>query len=223
MSSHPRSTPFETMMGQLQELPLWIKQVLYTQLKSDLEGSLAKSTLDTFAQSDSLQLFVPNVTSNGYREVEQPTGRVEPAVIKLLSMAGQGSNVMNICILNHWSLEQCALYLEQAIERQLIQPSGSGVISATIQYLANKIRLGEYLVQIGRLSVEQLAQALRTQRYIAEALEERTGIGNVLINLGFITKEDAEGILFLKEESKKTYKPGSMLFGPETLASHAGQ
>ena len=55
---------------------------------------------------------------------------------------------------------------------------------------------------MGRISVEQLDQALRTQQYIEESMHEHTGIANILINLGYITRQDTEGILFLKEESR---------------------
>ena len=35
---------------------------------------------------------------------------------------------------------------------------------------------------------------------------EQTGIADVLINLGYIKREDSEAILFLKEESRKPFQ-----------------
>ena len=61
--------------------------------------------------------------------------------------------------------------------------------------LAGRTRLGEYLVKINRLSIEQLDQALRTQRYIEESMGERTGIANVLINLPMVGDERYTGIM----------------------------
>ncbi|MBX2859958.1 MAG: hypothetical protein KTR14_01895 [Vampirovibrio sp.] len=203
--SQADNTSFEVIMSQIGKLPLWIKQVIFAQLRQELETTLAKSTLDAYGYDDNLQLFKPPLTHTGRKELEVPSGKCSPGLLKLLSVAGQDKSVINICITNNWTLEQCCIYLLEAMQKQYISTPASGIVESTIQYLANKIRLGEYLVKIGRLSVEQLDQALRTQSYIEDSLGERTGIANVLINLGYINKQDSEGILFLKEESKKSF------------------
>ncbi|MDX2084059.1 MAG: hypothetical protein SFZ03_01555 [Candidatus Melainabacteria bacterium] len=205
-SAQAPQTPLEQMMGQIRDLPLWVKQVIYSELRNELDNSLARSTMDAFTGSDALQLLIPKVTPIGKKELEQPSGQVSAGALKLVYWALVQKNIVNICIMNQWTLEDCATALLECIDKQCVTAPTSGILVATIHYLGNRIRLGEYLVKIGRLSVEELDQALRTQRYIEEALDERTGIGNVLINLGYISKEDAEGILFLKEESKKTFQ-----------------
>lgn len=196
-------TSFDTLMHQVQDLPLWIKQVLYLKLRQDLENSLAKSTMNTFNERDCLQLMIPKLGYKGKEELESPSTQHSPELIHLMKLAEQEYTVINICIQCGWTLEMCATHLLKAIKDGYIDPPDSKVTMGTILYLGNEIRLGEYLVNIGRLSVYQLDQALQTQDYISEALGSRTGIGSVLINLGYITPEDSEGILFLKEESKK--------------------
>jgi hypothetical protein len=213
MGSSPVTTPFEKLNAQILALPLWVKQVLYSVLKQELENLLSKRTLDTFQPDDTLQLWKPEMTHGGNRELENPTGQYPPGVLKLLHYAKQDKTIVDITILSGWTLEQCCIYLLDAISKELINPPKSGIIQATILYLSGRVRLGEYLVKIGRLTVEQLDQALRTQRYIEESLGERTGIGNVLINLGYINKQDSEGILFLKEESKKTFNASDFMTG----------
>ncbi len=209
MSSNVTS-PFEKLNSQILALPLWVKQVIYSVLKQELEHLLSKSTLDTFQPDDTLQLWRPELTHQGIKEVEQPSGQHNPGIMKTLHFIKQGKTTVDIAILNGWTLEQASMYLLEAIQKELINPPKSGIIQATILYMAGRIRLGEYLVKIGRLTVEQLDQALRTQRYIEESLGERTGIANVLINLGYINKQDSEGILFLKEESKKAFDAHNM-------------
>ena len=205
MSTLP-PTAFETLMTQLSATPLWIKQVIYANLRFDMERAMSKSTLDTFGYDDLLQLMVPEITRVGIRELDQPGGQLSQGMLKLLHLARHRKTVIDITIINNWTLEQCAVYLLDAIQRELVIEPKSGIIKATIDYLAGKTRLGEYLVKINRLTVEQLDQALRTQKYIEESMGERTGIANVLINLGYINREDSEGILFLKEESKKNFQ-----------------
>ena len=202
----PPPTAFDTLVQQIGTLPLWVKQVIYAQLRHDLESTMSKSTMEAFGPEHTVQLWVPELTRNGVAELEKPTGQADQSVLRILYLAHQRRNVLSITILNHWSLEYSCIYLMQAIEKHLIVPPRSSIIMATIHYLAGRTRLGEYLVKINRVSIEQLDQALRTQKYIEESMGERTGIANVLINLGYIKKEDSEGILFLKQESRKAFE-----------------
>ncbi|MBY0405339.1 MAG: hypothetical protein K2X66_15675 [Cyanobacteria bacterium] len=214
MSVQP-PTPFERMMQQIQGLPLWIKQVVYIQMKSDLEKILTKSTVEAFGENEMLQLMVPQINHYGRQELERPSGQVSMEILKVLYWAAQGKNVMNICVINQWTLEQVCAFLFTCIEKGFVLPPASVLTQATLLYLGSKIRLGDYLVKIGRLKIDQLDQALRTQRYIEESLGERTGIGNIFINLGYIHKQDCEGILFLKEECKKPF-PINLFLEPES-------
>lgn len=198
-------TAFDILIQQLSSLPLWVKQVIYAQMRNELESTMSKSTLEAFGPEHTLQLWVPEITRNGVLELERPSGQFEQGILRLLHLIRFRKNVVNITIINNLSLEQCSIYLLQSIEKELVNPPRSAIILGTIEYLAGRVRLGEYLVKINRLTIEQLDQALRTQRAIEEAMGERTGIANVLINLGYIKKEDSEGILFLKEESRKPY------------------
>jgi hypothetical protein len=199
-------TAFDTLMQQLGALPLWVKQVIYAQLRHELEATLSKATLEAFGFEHTLQLWVPEITRQGMLELEKPTGTVDQNILRMLHLTRYKKSVVSITVLNNWSLEQCAVHLLQAIEHELVIAPRSVIIQGTIDYLAGRTRLGEYLVKINRLTIEQLDQALRTQRAIEEAMGERTGIANVLINLGYIKKEDSEAILFLKEESKKAFQ-----------------
>lgn len=219
-------TAFDNLMQQLSGLPLWVKQVIYTQLRHELEATLSKPTLEAFGPEHTLQLWIPEITRQGLGELEKPSGHVPQSILKILHLSRFKKNVLSITILNNWTLEQTAIFLLEAIAKELLSPPRSMVISGTIDYLAGRTRLGEYLVKINRVNIQQLDQALRTQQAIAEAMGERTGIANVLINLGYIKKEDSEAILFLKEESKKPFTglpnvlPGG---GNEAVARLQGQ
>ena len=197
---------FELLTRQISTLPLWIKQVIYHQVRADLEQSMSKTALDTFAEQDLLQMWVPPVTHAGKKELELPNGQGNPSTKQLLYMASFGKSVLHICVHHQWTLEHCTMLLLDAIERQFITLPTSYIMEATIHYLANRIRIGEYLVKIGRVSVEQLDQSLRTQKYIEDALGEKSGLADVLINLGYINRHDSDGILFLKDESKKSLR-----------------
>ena len=206
MSNHSPTNAFDTLMQQLGDLPLWIKQVISAQLRKELEATLSKATLDAFGPEHTLQLWVPEISHAGQVELDHPSNRFSQDILRLLQLTRFKKDVVAITILNNWSLENCTQHLNDALEAELIIPSRSLVINSTIHFILGRIRLGEYLVKIGRLTYEQLTQALHTQKAIEEAMNERVGIANVLINLGYIRKEDTEAILFLKEESKRAFE-----------------
>jgi hypothetical protein len=201
-------TSFESLLHHILNLPLWIKQVIYAELKNHLESSAARFTLEMTSKDDSLPLFTPPITFLGRKELETQSRKLAPAAYNFLEGADKSKRVLDICIDNSWTLETCAIQMLVCMDQELISPPRSAVISGTAQYLAGRIRLGEYLIKLNKISIDQLDQALRTQKYIEHSIGERTGLGEVLINLGYITKTDTESILFLKEESKKKYSPG---------------
>ena len=201
-----QSTAFGLLMKQIHHLPLWIKQVIYKELSQDLEQSMAKSSLDAISQADFLQLMVPVVSKQGLQELHAPQDKTPQPLLLLMRQAEDHMNIANCCVMNQWTLEYCCTLLHAGIDCGFIAQPTSKTIWGTIQYLANQIRLGEFLVLTDRLSMQNLEQALKTQQYINDALGEKTGLGDVLINLGHISREDSEGILFLKQESQKVFQ-----------------
>ncbi|MGD9580759.1 MAG: hypothetical protein AB7V50_05265 [Vampirovibrionia bacterium] len=201
------SSSFENLLNHLHNLPLWIKQVVYAELKGDLESSAARLTLEYINRDDTLQLYIPQITFLGKKELDTKTRGLSATTYKFLEGADDQLRVLDICIRNSWNLETCALQLLATMDQELVSPPRSAIISGTAQYLGGRIRLGEYLIKLNKISIDQLDQALRTQKYIEQSIGERTGLAEVLINLGYITQKDTESILFLKEESKKRYIP----------------
>lgn len=204
MASLP-PTVLENLIRQLGTMPLWIKQVLYYQLRVEMEQSISKLTLDAFGIDDVLQLWIPELTKEGGQELVTPSGKLSAGSLKLLQLCRYRKNIANMTIINQWNLEQASVFLSELVQKEMLIKPKSGIVMATINYLSGSIRLGEYLVKINRLTEDQLDQALRTQKYIEESMGDRTGIANVLINLGYVKKEDTEGVLFLKEESRKAF------------------
>ena len=72
--------------------------------------------------------------------------------------------------------------------------------------MSGKIRLGEYFVKTNRINIEQLDEALRNQKQTEEAFGDRPGLAEILVNLNFLSKNDTEGILLLKEDCGKYYR-----------------
>lgn len=205
MAEQSASAMFETLMRQLSMLPLWVKQVIYIQLKRELEQCMTQATLSTFSESELLQFWIPELTKQGRMAIEERPGMFSREMSMLLRMVLHHKNVVAITASNQWSLAEASQVLLDAISQEFIMRPHSGIVLATMNYIVGNTRLGEYLVNINRLTTEQLDQALRTQKYIQDTMGQKTGIANVLINLGYINKQDTEAILFIKEESKKPF------------------
>lgn len=207
MSAQEMMSSFESLIQHIINLPLWIKQVVYLELKSNLESSAARFTLEFINKDDSLQLYLPQITFLGRKEIETKSRKLANATYKFLEGSDRSQRILDICIENSWTLEACSIQMLICMDQELISPPRSAVINGTAQYIAGRIRLGEYLIKLNKITIDQLDQALRTQKYIEHSIGERTGLAEVLINLGYITQHDTESILFLKEESKKKYEP----------------
>lgn len=202
-------TSFESLLQNIINLPLWIKQVVYAELKSDLENSKARLTLELINKDDTLQLYVPQITFLGRKELETKSRNLPELTYAFLAGCDSNKRILDICIENSWTLETCAIHFLKSMDQELVSPPRSAVINGTAQYLAGRIRLGEYLIKLNKITIDQLDQALRTQKYIEQSIGERTGLAEVLINLGYITQNHTESILFLKEESQKKFQGDS--------------
>lgn len=198
-------TQLNHLLFSIHSLPLWIKQVIFTDLRDDLEQKMSIKTLKMLDNEHSLQLWEPFLTTRGKNEVLNPSAAVPNDMTQLLKSCKNGFNVANICTESHWTLEKCCILLCETIKAGYLEPASSRIINATMRYLGNKTRLGEYLVESQRITVEDMSQALLTQDYISRAMGERTNIGEIVVRLELVDQEEVESILFLKEESSKVF------------------
>lgn len=201
---------FKSLIQGFLNMPLWIKQVVYLELKEEFENNPTKKSLNVIKRDDCLQIYVPKLTFKGKSEIETKAKRLQPVIYKFLEDVAEELSVIEISLNNGWSLAETSLCFVVAMNNELLIPPESIIVKGTVFYLSGKIRLGEYFVKLGKITIEQLDEALRTQKYIEETVGERTGIGEVLINLGYITKDDTEAILLLKDECNKKYVPSDL-------------
>jgi hypothetical protein len=197
----------------IKSMPIWVKQVLYTDLKRELEQSTIRGIKDSVNLVHALQHYHPALTPEGatalknFREARQKHPKKLSAEQIQIGLLLEGcyldQSILNICLKTGWSLKQCATQVYHAIEKHWIHEPASLSVNASLKFISDQIRLGQYLLELGHLTEHQLSQALRIQGYIEEALGGREGIGNILINMGLVNREEVEGILYLLEDSKQ--------------------
>ncbi len=203
---------FLSFLDKFLGLPLWIKEVLYVQLKEDIEKYSISATHGILDKTDLYQYYEPTLTYLGKKELYSRSIDLPQNMYRFLEGASQGLDILEITLNNFWTLEETANLNLQAIEKELVTAPVTANAKATAMYLAGKIRLGEYFKHIGKLDVDQLDATMRRQKEI-EATGQRAGIASVMIDLGFVTEEETKMILYIKDECKKRF-----IFNTDILA-----
>ncbi|MEI7474584.1 MAG: hypothetical protein WCK67_07360 [bacterium] len=196
---------FKKFIQGILDLPLWVKQIVYLELKEEFESDSSKRSLNFIKKDDCLQTYIPRLTFIGKKELETKAKKLQPVIYKFIEDVTSELSVIEIASNNGWSLAETASCIIMAMNNELLINPESVIVKGTALYLSGKIRLGEYFVKLGKITIEQLDEALRTQKYIEETIGDKTGLAEVLINLGYVTKDDTEAILLLKDEGSKRY------------------
>lgn len=196
---------FKSVIKEVFELPLWIKQIIYIELKEQLESPQGYINIEK--KEDCLQLFIPRLTYGGKKELEIKAKNLSENTYLFLECAFGNISILEIAVKNNWSLYECSNYFLDALKSELISASPSPVIMGTSLFISGKIKLGEYFVKLNKITIEQLDKALSRQKYLEESIEDRPGLGEILVSLNFLNKNDLERILLLKEDCKKYYNP----------------
>jgi hypothetical protein len=201
-----RANKLGLVLSEMANLPLWVQQVIYTDLKSYLEKDGGIHRLSSISREDFLQLWKPTLSERGQEALRTLSLNEHGDMVLLLDAVRHSDNVAMMCARYEWSLQNACHLFIAALRQQYIKPPHSKVLEASIRFLGDEIRIGEYLVFIARVDQAQMELALQTQQYIESAMGERAKIADILIRLELLTPEDVESILFLKEESRKPFR-----------------
>lgn len=196
----------EKIVKTITTLPTWVKQYLYLIIREDLCKSFDIEKLDNKTSKDLVQIYVPTPTPGGLRYIKGTTINniavpqdISDDNLAFLKTLGHNKKLIDICNDRRWSLMKCSQIYVECIEKGLVEPICTNTIANTIYYLAGRIRLGEYLLRTNKLSLDQVDQALYTQKQIYQQVGSQTRLGDLLVNLGYIKESDKKEILSLKE------------------------
>ncbi|MEW5819455.1 MAG: hypothetical protein AB1782_04635 [Cyanobacteriota bacterium] len=207
-----KNTYFDNVLDKIYELPLWVKQAIYAELKEHIQSRSPICALDTISKHNLIQLYTPFITQAGIKVLSKDDtsliidkSKITNEVISLLTNAKNKLRIIDICQKNTWTLSQACKTITDCIDLNLIEPIASNSLSSTIYFIAGKIRIGEFLVRTGKISVEQLDMALYSQKYTEDSMGERIYLAQILLNLGYISPRDYENIIFLKDYGNELY------------------
>ena len=204
-------TSTSLFIKNMQNLPIWVKQVLATELSEDLNKKL--SDFKELVQGEILfQYLVPKTSIKGKQELTSRSMALSEGYYTFLEDAMEGqNNVYEITIRNNWSLADCAKIFIRLYELEfVITPQINESSIALAAFIASKIKTGEFLKKIGKINAIQLEQALRYQKQL-NAEGRHIKMASILIKMGFVTDKGLDSLLLLKEESKKRLQTTGIL------------
>lgn len=158
--------------------------------------------------ADIYSLFLPELTFKGKKEFDTRERGHEPNIYKLLQSTILKKRVVDIAVDNFWSLEDLSKLLSECIKQEYIKTPENDVINATLYYMSGEIRLGEYAKRAKLIDVVQLDQAMRRQKELNATNGAVVPIGEVLIQLGFLTKDAISKIILIKDDCKRRFVYG---------------
>lgn len=196
----------ELFLNNIDVLPLWVKQVLYLKTKDKLRDELA-DFLEILVSDNLMQYFVPKLTFAGKTELNTRDKRLPEEFYTFLQECTKEHNLFEITIANYWTFGQTCSIFVRAIDMQFLELPEEDIIISVAQFMAGKIRTGEMLKRIHKIDVMQLEKTLRVQK-----MREQEGrpikTAELMIELGYITKQDIEVLLAFKEDANKRFVMG---------------
>lgn len=185
----------DKFLDKISDFPAWIKEIIYVRLKRDVnpEGELAY----TFAT------FKPSLSDKGKCELNNRNSGFDSNIYNIFEYCDNGASISDITLNTYLSMEEVANYFLFAVDEGYIQIPDNSQILNVAGFLAGKFRTGEYFVQDGIISEEQLDDAVLNYEHRAKKHDKK--FGQSLIELGLISQKQLDIILSIKQEAQKRF------------------
>lgn len=194
---------FELFIGKLIALPLWVKQAVYYRLYLNMRENYCERFI--IKNADNLFAFYnPTVTFKGKTELWDRKSGLDTNIYNFLRLCNEGYSILEISINTFLSIEEVAKNFMFCLEQNYIEKPDSDEVYAMGGFIAGKFRTGEYYKINGSITIDQLEQAVMTQRHLDDRMEHKL-FGKILIELGFITEKNVQTLFTLKADSKKRF------------------
>lgn len=185
---------FELFMKRVSDMPLYIKQLVYSRLFDEMKNFDCQ---DVLKDGESFSSYVPTLTFKGEAELSQKKSGFDGNIYRFLEYLKMGLSISEISVNTFLTLEETAKLFLFCLDENLIEKPENNIFS-TAEYLSGKIRLGEYLVNTKRITDEQLSVAV-------DKIKTNKKLGEILTDLGYLTSNDIKAILMLKSEAQKRF------------------
>lgn len=185
----------DKFLNKISNFPNWIKEIIYINLSRQVN-----------TDSDLAYIFAtykPTLTDKGKCESDNKKSGFDSNVYNILEYCDNGASISEIALNTFMSLEEIANYFLFGVDEGYIQLPDNSQILNIAGFLAGKFRTGEYFVQDGIISEQQLDDAILNYEHRAKKHNKK--FGQSLVELGLISQKQLDVILNIKEEAKKRF------------------
>ncbi len=185
----------DKFLKKISNFPNWIKEIIYINLSEQVN-----------TDSDLAYIFAtyrPTLTDKGKCESDNRTSGFDSNVYNILEYCDKGTSISEIALNTFMSLEEIANYFLFGVDEGYIQLPDNSQILNIAGFLAGKYRTGEYFVQDGIISEQQLDDAVLNYEHRAKKHNKK--FGQSLVELGLISQKQLDVILNIKEEAQKRF------------------
>lgn len=198
-----RKNIFGLFIDKILNVPFWVKQVLYLKLTKEMQDKFCEDFLRENSENI-FSTFVPILTFKGQTELSEKKCGFDNNIYNFLEACANGQSLLEISVNTFLSMEETAKYFEFCVEQNFLDQPGTKEIKAIAGFISGKYRIGEYFEQNGKINPDQLQNAIQTYEKNSSG-ENAKNFGQILIDLGYIKKEELIAILILKEEAQKRF------------------
>ncbi|MBQ8634771.1 hypothetical protein IJX73_02420 [bacterium] len=193
----------DLFVQNIKNLPMWVKQVITKEIFDDLNKKLEEFS-ELAEISDLFQYMCPKVTFKGRQELETKSLGLSDGYYIFLQDLADECNIFEITIKNNWTLADSAKIFVRLCELEYVQipDYATNKNVAIAQFIAGKLKTGEFLKRINKITAIQLEQAIRYQKELNDE-GRHIKMASILIKMGFITDKGLDSLLLLKDEAKK--------------------
>ncbi len=180
-------------LSKISEFPQWVKEIIYAKLSEEIDEK--DDVTYVFAT------YRPVLTYKGKCELDFKKSNFDNNIYNILNYCDKDYSISEIILNTYMSMEEIANYFIFCVDEGYIEIPDNSQILNIAGFIVGKYRTGEYFVQNGIISEEQLNGAIDN----IDKEKNNKKFGQILIDSGLITKNQLDKILALKEEAKKRF------------------
>lgn len=193
-----KQNSFSLFLQKVEEFPMWIKQAICLKLSEGIKAEVCEKFLEENSD-DIFSLYRPILTFKGKEEIKNHKTGLDLNLYNFLSSCENDLTIMDISLNTFLSMEEVSKYFILCVEQGFVERPENIEIEAMAGFLAGKFRTGEYFAKKGVISDEQVQQAVDAQTKSSKKFAE------ILVDMGFITKEDVNAMLSFKEGAQRRF------------------
>jgi hypothetical protein len=210
--SYDPETFFKQMLKDIVNKPLWVKQAIYIELRDDIKHMSNLELLEALDKNDLLQLYTPRLSIIGHKIINEETfatkDNVSSEMLNFLQQLDGRKNVIDLCFLNNWTLKHFSEIIIQANDKGYIDPIKSKQILTLFEFIADHIDMATLFEKLNKITPEQVqfARFSISEMNKTFEVEGSSSLEEVLVRMNYISKEQVNSLLILKQASEKVFE-----------------